>query len=130
MKHKEQLAEHLAHLAAQFISRESNRTSLITVTRAEISDKLSAITIMVSVFPESDEENATIFLKRLAGPFRHYLQENARMMRVPHITFEIDYGEKNRLRLEEIAKTIPAEGAPNPAPTKRSARAKTTKKAR
>ena len=128
MKHKEQFTEHIAHLAAQFISRESNRTSLITVTRAEISDKLSAITIMVSVFPESDEENATIFLKRLAGPFRHYLQENARMMRVPHITFEIDYGEKNRLRLEEIAKTIPAEGAIVETPKKAPSKRRTTKK--
>jgi ribosome-binding factor A len=111
MKTKEQLAEHYAHYAAEFISLNSNRTSLITVTRAEITEKLTVVNILVSVFPEANEQHAIIFLKRLAGDFRHYLREKARMQRIPHMNFEIDYGEKNRVRINDISKDIPAEGA-------------------
>jgi ribosome-binding factor A len=110
MKSKEQYAEHIAHLAAQFLSRESNRTSLITVTRADITEKMTVANIYCSVFAESDEASALIFLKRMAGECRQYLMHEHKMVRVPHINFEIDYGEKNRVRLDEIAKITPKEG--------------------
>jgi ribosome-binding factor A len=110
MKSKEQYAEHIAHLAAEFLSRESNRTSLITVTRADVTDKMTVANIYCSVFPESDEANALIFLKRMAGECKHYLMHEHRMVRVPHINFVIDYGEKNRVRLDEVSKVTPKEG--------------------
>ena len=110
MKTKEQYAEHIAHLAAAFLSRESNRTSLITVTRADVTDKMTVATIYCSVFPESEEPNALIFLKRMAGEFKHHLMHERSMVRVPHIDFVIDFGEKNRIRLEEISKITPKEG--------------------
>ncbi len=115
MKSKEQYAEHIAHLAAQFLSRESNRTSLITVTRADVTDKMTVANVYCSVFPESEEANALIFLKRMAGECKQYLMHEHRMVRVPHINFEIDYGEKNRVRLEEISKITPKEGETFPA---------------
>lgn len=112
MKNKDQYAEHIAHLAAEFLSRESNRTSLITVTRALVTEKMTVVSVYCSVFPESDEANALIFLKRMAGEFRQFMMHEHRMVRVPHVNFEIDYGEKNRVRLEEISKLVPKEGAP------------------
>ncbi len=130
MKTKEQYAEHIAHLAAAFLSRESNRTSLITVTRADVTDKMTVATIYCSVFPESEEPNALIFLKRMAGEFKHYLMHEHLMVRVPHINFEIDFGEKNRLRLEEVAKITPKEGEVMvAAPKKRTVKKVATKKA-
>ncbi len=134
MKSKEQYAEHIAHLAAQFLSRASNRTSLITVTRADVTDKMTVATVYCSVFPESEEANAHIFLKRMAGECKQYLMHEHRMVRVPHINFEIDYGEKNRVRLEEISKITPKEGevmvtAPHAAePLKQKAPKKAPKK--
>ena len=126
MKSKEQYAEHIAHLAAEFLSRESNRTSLITVTRADVTDKMTVANIYCSVFPESDEANALIFLKRMAGECKQYLMHEHRMVRVPHINFVIDYGEKNRVRLEEISKVTPKEGEVVTTPTPNAPLSQTT----
>ena len=108
MKNKEQFAEHIAHLTAKFISRESNRTNLITITRAEINEKKTVCTIFFSVFPESDEANAQIFMKRAASGLREFLQREQGVFRVPHLEMQLDLGDKNRQRIEALSKTIPA----------------------
>jgi ribosome-binding factor A len=128
MKNKEQYAEHIAHKAADFLSRESNRTSLITVTRADVTEKMSVVHVYCSVFPESDEANAYIFLQRKAGEFRQYLMHEQKMVRVPHVNFVIDLGEKNRVRLEEISKITPKEGEVSPLIEKRETPKKKTAK--
>jgi ribosome-binding factor A len=112
MDHSKQREEHIAHLAAQFLNRESNRTSLITVTRASINDKATVCAIFVSILPVSEEANAEIFLKRMAGPLKQYIQHEGGMQRVPHIAFVIDAGEKNRARIEELSQSIKAQQAP------------------
>lgn len=106
MDHKLQLSEHIAHLAAQFINLQSNRTSLITVTRAHITDKQTVCTIFVSVLPEKEEPAAYIFLQRMAGPLKQYIMQKGGIHRVPHIAFQIDMGEKNRARIDEISNQI------------------------
>lgn len=107
MKSKEQFAEHIAHLAAKFISRESNRTSLITITRAEINDKKTVCSVFFSVFPEAEEKNAEIFMKRSAGDLRTFLQREEGVFRVPHIEMVLDVGEKHRRKIDELSRTIP-----------------------
>ena len=106
MKNADQRTEHIAHLAAQFLNRESNRTSLITVTRAILSDTGTSCTIFVSVLPVSGEPAAKIFLMRMAGPLKQYLMHEGGVQRAPHIMFEIDAGEKNRVRIEELSKQV------------------------
>ena len=59
-----QIAEALAHHAAMFFTRESNGTSLITVTRADVSPDLKNATVYISVLPESAEQKALEFAKR------------------------------------------------------------------
>lgn len=104
MKNKQQFAEHLAHVAAQFVSRESNRTSLITITRADVNEKMTVCTLFYTVFPESEEANAEIFMKRIAGDMRQYMRHEAGIMRVPHIEPIIDAGDKHRRKMEELMK--------------------------
>ncbi|MFZ2593382.1 MAG: hypothetical protein WAX38_01245 [Minisyncoccia bacterium] len=139
MDKKVRLAEHLAHLAAEFFNRESNRTSLITVTRAEFTDRMARITIFISVFPEKSENDSLIFAKRYAGEFREYLKTVARIQHLPHIDMQLDYGEKNRLRLEALTRTMPKENevvgpehkkvsAEKPAPKKPRIKNNTSKK--
>jgi ribosome-binding factor A len=106
MKSKEQFAEHIAHLAAKYISRESNRTNLITVTRAEINEKKTVCTVYFSVFPESDEANAQIFMKRAAAGLREFLQREQGVFRVPHLEMELDLGDKHRRKIDALSKTI------------------------
>jgi ribosome-binding factor A len=92
----------LRDAAAEFISRESNRTSLITVTSLSLSTDFSQAKILVSIFPEEAEKEALDFLKRKRGELRSYLGERVKTKRIPFIDFEIDNGEKNRRRLDEI----------------------------
>lgn len=100
-----QVAEALAHLAADFFARESNRESLITVTRADVSPDLKNVKIFFSVLPEKLEAKALAFAKRERSAFRLYVRNNSPFHHAPTVDFEIDYGEKNRLRIEDLTRT-------------------------
>ena len=107
MPHRnERLAEELQHLAATFLQRESNRTSLITVTRCELSDNQKYATIFISVFPTDNEEMAEEFVKRKRTEFVAYVHDNSKIGRLPTVSFKIDLGEKNRQRLDELSQKI------------------------
>lgn len=97
------LAEEIAHAAARFLELESNRNSLITVMRVELSPKNQRALVLLSVLPESEEEKALEFANRRAGAFRTFLGHAARMRRLPEIAFALDRGEKNRQRIEELS---------------------------
>ncbi len=98
------LKELLRTLAADFFSRESNRTSLITVTDAELHENGKKAVILFTVLPEKDEPAALDFMRRKLSDFRSYVGDHARIMRVPFFDVAVDKGEKNRQRLEEISK--------------------------
>lgn len=103
--HTERLSEQLQHLAATFLQRESNRTSLITVTRCELSENQKYATIFISVFPTNNEDMAEEFVKRKRTEFVAYVRDNSKIGRLPTISFKIDFGEKNRQRLDELSQT-------------------------
>lgn len=88
--------------AAEFLERESSRASLITVTNVELSSGSREATVFVSVFPTEREEQALDFVKRQERDFRMYLSEHARLQRTPRIHFELDHGERNRQRIDEL----------------------------
>lgn len=97
---KGRFEEILRDLAATFLSRESNRTSLITVTRVDTNDKGSMATVYFTVLPESQEQAALDFVKRQRPHFRDYVKENGRFMRIPFFDFAIDKGEKSRQSID------------------------------
>jgi len=103
-KKEEQTKEELMHLAGQFLAREAGRQSLITVTRAEMSPDLKYVTIFISVFPESAEKAALDFCKRERTTFRDFVKEKSALHFPPTIDFEIDIGEKNRQRIDDLTK--------------------------
>ena len=103
-KKEEQTKEELMHLAGQFIAREAGPQSLITVTRAEMSPDLRYITIFISVFPESAERAAVDFCKRERSAFRDYVIEKSSLHYPPTIDFELDIGEKNRQRIDDLTR--------------------------
>ncbi|MEA2701521.1 MAG: ribosome-binding factor [Candidatus Parcubacteria bacterium] len=107
MSIKDQREEHiLAELAAKYIAREAGRNTLITPTRTELSKNRRNVTIFVSVYPSEETEHALAFLKRHKDLFREDLKKTARLAVLPYITFELDYGELNRQRLEELGQEI------------------------
>lgn len=99
-----QVAETIAHLAGDFFARESNRQSLITVTRADVSPDLKNVKVYLSVLPEKFESNALEFAKRSRSDFRDYLKEHASLRYLPTIDFVIDLGEKNRQRIDDLTR--------------------------
>ncbi len=99
-----QIAETLQHMAGDYFAREANRDSLITVTRAEISEDLKYITVFFSVMPEKFERTALAFAKRSRSDFREYVKKHSTFQPIPTIDFEIDIGEKNRQRIDELTR--------------------------
>lgn len=104
MHRTEAHAEHLKELAAQFVSGASNRTSLITVTRVEMTETGDRVTFYVTVFPEDAEGPAIGFLMRKRGECREYLKKHAPMKRLPHVEFALDEGDRARRRVDELLK--------------------------
>ncbi len=99
-----QIQEMLQHLAADYFARESNRESLITITRSDVSPDLKNITIFFSVLPERYEEQVLHFARRSRTDFRDYIKKHAAMKFLPNVDFEIDYGEKNRQRIDDLTR--------------------------
>ena len=101
---KEKLPELLKRLAAEFIEREYNRSSLITVTGANISANQQNVDILYTVLPTEEEQNAKKFLDVNNSDFLQFVDAHARIGRMPKISFQLDIGEKNRQRIDEISK--------------------------
>lgn len=106
----------IKEFAGKFIQLESNYTALITVTDVALADRGRRATIFFTVLPvgsptsteslESKEKAAIDFMKRKRGEFRSYIMEHSGLARIPFFDFEIDYGEKNRQRIDEISENI------------------------
>ena len=102
MARSEKITNFLKELAANFLGRENNHTSLITVTSCAASPDLKKATIFITVFPESREHDALDFTKRKRTELRDYLKKNMKTKIIPFIDFEIDLGEKNRQKIDEL----------------------------
>ncbi|TSD03381.1 MAG: Ribosome-binding factor A [Parcubacteria group bacterium Athens0714_16] len=97
----------ITELSAEFIQYQANTKSMITVTDCNVSSDLKKSTIFVTVFPAENEKEAMDFLKRKRREFREFIKSKMKFMRsVPFFDFEIDKGEKNRQRIDEISNKI------------------------
>jgi len=101
----EKIKNSVRELAATFIEREAGPTSLITVTRVLLSPDGKRATIMVSVMPQEKEKAAYGFIKRNLGELRKYISKNLKINPVPFLDIEIDQGEKNRQKIDELLKS-------------------------
>ena len=103
VKH-DKVAEILHRQAAEFIRDESGRSSLITVTRVELNPSGKDAIIFFTTLPEKEEETALKFLERKTDDFKKIVRDNSRLGLIPHLRFKIDYGERNRQRLDELSR--------------------------
>ena len=105
---QERVATLIKEQAAKFILVEANTDPLITVTRASLSSDFKRITIFVTTIPDGEEKekNALIFLKRYSREFRHQIKKNLNMKIIPHVEFEIDYGERHRQNIDSISQEL------------------------
>lgn len=103
MHRHEKILEALRATAAQFIAREANPQSLITVTRVELSPDSKRGRIFITVYPESHETAALGFANRNRGEFSVFFKKKVRGVFPPRVEFFIDKGEKNRQHLDELS---------------------------
>ena len=99
------VSEAIAQMAGVFFARESTVKALITVTHASISPTFKEVTVFISVLPETMEGPALKFAKRARSDFRAYIKQEARLHPIPIVDFEIDLGEKNRQRIDELTRS-------------------------
>lgn len=98
----ERFANVIKELSAQFLTEESNGTSLITITRASISRDRKKVTVFVSVMPKDKEKSALDFLKRQRTGLQEYLRKKMTRNNVPLVDIELDIGEANRQKIDEL----------------------------
>jgi ribosome-binding factor A len=98
----EKIAERIRELAATYIEREAQPTSMITVTRVLLTPDNKQATIMVTVLPREKENAAYGFIKRNLGDLRKYITKELRINPIPFLDIKIDEGEKNRQKIDEL----------------------------
>ena len=99
---QEKVQNELRKMVATFISRESNRMSLITVTRVSISADLKFATIYVTILPKDKEEGALNFLERQVKDIRAYVKTKLPLKRLPFFVIKLDEGEHNRQKIDDL----------------------------
>lgn len=104
MRRRDQVEETIAHLAGEFLARESGVKALITVTRAEMSDNYKQATIYLSVLPHTMEEEVMIFARRARSDFHDYVRDRSFFHPTPTVDFQLDWGERNRQRVDELTR--------------------------
>lgn len=101
-KRQIQMALEILSIAQDFFQRESSGASLITVTRAEVSADMQHSTIFITAIPEEKEPAALDFAKRMRSELRHTVMKRLPIKTIPFFEIEIDYGEKNRVHVDEL----------------------------
>jgi ribosome-binding factor A len=96
------LKEELREAASNFIQRESNGQSLITVSRVELKDKAKQAMIYITVFPQEKEKGALDMLKRKRSEFRRTISEKIKSGILPFCDFEIDKSAELLRKIENL----------------------------
>ena len=105
--HRQQRVEkELLKLVATFFEGASNKTSLITFIRVELTPDRRKAIFFVSVLPTDKETEAINFLDRQACNLKYYIRNNTGTRIYPSVEFAIDMGEKNRQRIQELSEEI------------------------
>ena len=101
-RRNDKVANLLAELAAEFLARESNRQSLITVTHARMSPDLKRATVVITVLPDEQEATALDFARRKRRELREYVKSRTKFRVLPFLDVEIDKGQKLEQRFNEL----------------------------
>jgi ribosome-binding factor A len=99
---RERMEEVLRELAADFLHNDGELGVLLTVTRVVINSSLSEATIFFTTMPVDAQERTLARLSRREGAMLHHAIKNMRVKYVPRIHLAIDYGERNRQRIDSL----------------------------
>ena len=96
----------IKEVVATYIRNEANTNPLITVTSVSISPDYRRVTIFFTTIPDGREADAEVFLKRSASEMRQYVKKHTNLKIIPHLDFSVDYGERHRQHIDEVAADI------------------------
>ncbi|MFH0804061.1 MAG: hypothetical protein V1896_00450 [Candidatus Zambryskibacteria bacterium] len=98
----EKSASLLGKFASEYFLLESNKDSLMTVTKTDVLDKGRRAVVFFTALPKEKEVEALEFAKRRERDFRRFIMGKKSFGFAPRITFCIDEGEHNRQRIDEL----------------------------
>lgn len=99
---QEKVEGRLQEIISQFLNRQASTKSVVTVTHCDVPGDLKKVTAFISVFPEKFEQEALDFAKRQRTELRQLIAAEMPMKTIPFVEFELDAGEKNRQKVEQI----------------------------
>ena len=106
---QERLQDQIRTEVAEIITLELKdpRIGFVTVTRVELSRDFHAARVWVSVLGEEDAQRGTIEgLASAAGYLRHEIGHRLRLRRAPELTFALDHGIQDALKVESLLEKI------------------------
>ena len=94
--HKTKRVESLIlECVAEFLARESNRTSLITATDIQLTRDKRCATISLSVLPDTESAKAVAFANRKAPGLYDFIRSRVRLRTIPRVRFVSESKEKS-----------------------------------
>jgi len=109
----EKFASTISKFAAEYFGIEANKDSLITVTYTNILDRGKRAIVYFTTLPREKEKEALDFTKRRRRDFRQFIMNKKTFGFAPNINFEIDHGEYNRQRIDELSNEFSIETSLN-----------------
>lgn len=111
-RRQERLSDQIRAEVAEMIAGELKdpRIGFTTVTRVELSGDLHHARVLVSVLGNDEARQATLEgLSSAAGYLRHEIGRRLRMRRVPELTFVLDRGAEEGLKIETLLQKLKQE---------------------
>jgi len=96
----------IRELVASFIQLEANTNPLITVTHVTSSPDYRRMTVFYTTIPEGKEADAQVFLTRIGGELRSFIKKKSNLKIIPFLEFSVDYGERHRQHIDDIARSL------------------------
>ncbi len=94
---RERIIEAVRIGAAEFLARQSNHQSLVTVTQVKMNKDGDEAVIHLSVLPIEKAKAALDFAQRQRRELREYLKERTIMGRLPRVVFVLETeGDANK----------------------------------
>ena len=102
VERQQKIDAELTKVIAEFLRREFGAAPLVTVTHTKIARGLKSAIVFLSIFPETEERAVHARLKKRRKELNEYIAARMKMKYLPLVSFEIDRGEKNRQRIDEL----------------------------
>lgn len=102
----EKMAKELRKLVSEFLARHTNKTSLITITNLKLSNDFKNGTVYLTVLPRDKEQAGISFVRRHLHDIREYLKKHMKTRTIPFLSIEIDQGEINRQKIDDLLRHV------------------------